>query len=324
MTTAELRPYDPAQQREICPPVSDLFGDEPVLARELMTDPSAPSAVADATEQLSWAHARGPEDVETGTAQRAALRTLGCEACVLAGCQVAEALDTQATTAESEVPILRVVDQLLSAPTWLKAARARAFGEDRMKSLADNRSAVREAIKSGNLDPVELLGGVESAFLGTADARSFPELAGINTVSDPQNPLERHLIQPGERSKPPVEVIDATSAIPQTVDPAPREEQGVMTQKLLGRIVNVDKEGQPLILDPDNTMQKVLRTQPGGPGKLCELRMTGKNRMYVSVTPPKDGEPTRVIILGSHGGDEATQNAFINALLKPDAVDLRP
>lgn len=111
------------------------------------------------------------------------------------------------------------------------------------------------------------------------------------------------------------EFVDASNAI-HFKGPQPSEnELAVLCGKFLGRMVEVGPDGRPLLLAPDNTMQKVISTLPGG-AVLCEMRMSGKNRLYFTVVQSAPDEPVRVVFLGAHGGDAGTQRDFINVALR--------
>jgi len=108
-------------------------------------------------------------------------------------------------------------------------------------------------------------------------------------------------------------VIDASGAIDFHTkhDLSPQDsEYGVLVAKFLERLEAPDKKGNPQILSPDNKMQKAI-----GNG-VHEIRMVDKNRMYFALAPgTKDNPETRIVLLGAHGGDEDTQDEFIQAVL---------
>jgi hypothetical protein len=129
----------------------------------------------------------------------------------------------------------------------------------------------------------------------TADTR----IAGVTMVTDT-----------GQR----FEFVDASKCIDfKGVQPSANE-FAVLCGKFLGRIIETSHDNKPLIMTPDNKMQKTISSVPGG--QLYEMRMSGKNRLYFTVRQPVQGEPIRIIFLGAHGGDADTQRDFINNALK--------
>lgn len=316
MNTPDQQTTQP--RTEICLPVSESFGSiDPNELTEMMTYTDASELSSSIADQVSWTHAERDGDVESGIASVRAIKALGCETCVLAGCQVRDILNEQGPSSP-ERQTLAVIDQLLSAPKWLKAARVNVFGQEEFDKLAAPEY-VKQQMQKGELNPVELLGDTESTFIGTADPRTIPELANVNLKEGAEH-LERHVIKKIGEKGPGVEVIDATAAVDTGVEPAETTQLMNLVNKLLTRIRGVDERGMPQILTPDSKMQSSLhvKVQPGAIGRFDELRMNGKNRLYLVVTPPKDSEPARVVILGSHGGDAKTQERLIaNVIVSP-------
>ena len=114
-------------------------------------------------------------------------------------------------------------------------------------------------------------------------------------------------------------VLDASESAASRQATHNRESVGeyvILCGKLLGRMVDVGPDGMPQIMRQDQKMQKSI--SPINGGTLFEMRMNGKDRLYFTVVKQPEGEqgPTaRIVILGSHGGDERTQQEFIDRLL---------
>ena len=309
------QPLAPSQT--ICAPVAEIFGDEPGFAKELMQDPGSVGDVGSLTTNLRWNYAgaspRPNEAYLSGESAGAAIQALGCNSCTFAGvCLVKESL-TAETPDEKKMDI---AEQLLSAPGWLKVVRAgHQFNGVRIGEL-DGKKIV-EAIDSGKLSRDEILGGVISSEIGITQAADLPELTGFaydSQVAD--TALKRYLIEPINGQAPPVEVIDASGLIDhRRVQPASPKNLAILYRKFLSNIVQADSSGRSHILEPDMTMQKQIHSQHEGQGKLFEIRMSGKSRLYFTVTAPDDTKPCRVVIIGSHGDTEADQKDFIDASL---------
>ena len=301
---------------EYCPPVVTHLGEAPTVVAELLGDAEVGQALAaDTAEQFTAANARSGEDLENGRAASSAILALGCEACTLAGCEVRANLNEQVLQGEA----LRTADQLITAPTWLNAVRVNRFGPERFALLQDREYVVHEATENGGL--TELLGGVTNDFGGIIyDPTTVPEYAGLTfrkTEAGTTKPMESHIIKPLDGAAPAVEVVDARDALnTSNVAPAPPKQEGILLEKLIGRMMSVDGNGIPQILTADNKMQKRLAAQPNSTGTVFELRMEGKNRMYVLVAPTHhDQAPYRITILGSHGDNEQDQQRFIGSVI---------
>jgi len=301
-----------ALPQEQCAPVGDEFGTP--ASPELLQDPEFKEVVEEMSANLIAAHAIVAEDLESGEAAGRALKSLGCVACELSTvCTVRETLTERAESGRETQAILDKAKMISNAPTWLKAARFNKSGMtpgDIQTLLTDNNAAA-EAMENGVLD--RLIGDATNKPLKPTTKDEIPEVAGVSVVPK-DKPLRTDEITNKHGQK--FVVVDATNQnYPrENVTAESRAEYGILTAKLVDRMNALGPDGKPLVLTPDNKMQKQLRHT--GSGSVYEIRMRGKNRLYISVTPSPENTTdavARIVILGAHGGDASTQRAFIDS-----------
>jgi hypothetical protein len=296
--------------QEICVPLALEIGEPPELA--LMLDPDFAQEMQGVADRVQWENARGGNEFDTGKAAERAIATIGCDACKLSGvCVVRTKLEDKVESGRTETGLERTATMLAAAPQWLAAARINRSGADpnALRETINDREQTKKALADGTLDATELLAGVANETEGFATKQDLPELSGFAGVDPDQKiELQRLVADNGDIFL----VADASSTVNFRGEPLPPTEYGILTGKLLERMTHRGQDGKPQVQSPDNTMQKVLRTTPTG--HLDEVRMSGKNRLYVTVTPDQEQNLTRIVILGSHGGDAATQQAFLNKL----------
>ena len=251
-----------------------------------------------------------PRDIPYKGATRA-MGVLGCDNCIIrddcplgANLQVARSYHSILLGVAQEVA-LDATGSTPEGPQWLKLAR-----ESRTRIPIDifiNTPEAENAPSWFNLD--EVRAGIADEGPQEFTKAQVSELGILQNLSDNTVLTGNRLtaIVHGDQFM----LIDASEHIA-TGEAAPALAQRILLGKLLGRLVERDGTGKPHILSPDNTTQKVIRTLDNGV-MLCEIRMAGKNRLYVTINPNES--TTRIIMLGSHGGDAKTQQKFLNAVL---------
>lgn len=300
--------------QEQCAPVGDEFGSP--ASPELLRDPGFKDVIDEMSTNLAAAHAVLAEDLNNGEAAGRALKALGCAACELSqACTVRETLEERQEIGREGQAILDKATMIAGAPTWLKAARFNKSGMSAadVQSLLTDDEAAAQAMQEGVLD--RLVGEVTNKTLKPTSKENLPEVADISAVPEGK-PLRTDEVTNKHGQK--FVVVDATNQdYPRAnVTEGSRAEYGILTAKLVDRMNALGPDGMPLVLSQDHVMQKRLRH--AGSASVYEIRMSGKNRLYASVTPAPEnteGAVARIVILGVHGGDASTQRKFIDSSL---------
>lgn len=277
--------------------------------RDVLQAPEFRAELTEIAEQQEYANVRAHDDLETGRAAERAVQEIGCASCLLADvCVINETLTGKAEAGAEHEAFMDKAVMLASAPKWLTAARISRAGIDGASLVEKLKGSVEEQDEAINQAPLEdLVGGVENHIADEVTKDQIPILASHTKIA-PDAKLEIHDVSTAAGN---YRVVDASAAVGFKGANLDAASYGVLSNKLLARMEEVDSTGQPQIFTADNKMQKVISKQ--GDSTLFELRMNGKNRMYLWVTHGKqEGDPNEVVILGSHGGDESTQRAFIN------------
>jgi hypothetical protein len=291
-----------------CPPLgTDIDRDvqnmllEPDLRQEFAAD------FDQAANDVEQANVWRTEDLENGTAAQRAME-IGCSACALADvCVIKEALETRFTEGKEHESFMNVATMLASAPAWLSAARINRSGVDGVQMLKKLGSAdeAERLYAAGELPLRSLVGKTTNHISDEISKKDHPLLRTLDKV-DPEARLSIYEIETPVGT---YDVIDASKAVGFNGEPLGPHEYGNLTSKLLNRMEEADNTGKAQIFTADNKMQKVISKR--GDATLFEMRMSGKNRLYFWASQPKNGN-AQITIIGSHGGDEATQHRFID------------
>lgn len=296
--------------KEICTPLAIEIGEPPELA--LMLDPGFEQEMQAVANRVQWENARDDNELDTGRAAKRAIAAMGCDACKLSGvCVVRTKLEDKIESGKTEMSLERTATMLAAAPQWLAAARINRSGVDpaALHETISDRERAKKALADGTLDAAVLLAEVTNETEGLVTKQDLPELSGFAGVDpDKKVELQRLATDNGDVFL----VADASNMVNFRSAPLPGAEYGVLAGKLLERMAQRGQNGKPQVQSPDNTMQKVLRAT--AIGHFDEIRMSGKNRLYATVTPDPEQNLTRIVILGNHGGDASTQQAFLNKL----------
>ena len=299
-------------QQPACLPVREEFGAPPDVG--LMQEPEFRPVIEEVTTRLEATNTHTAAELETGEAAGRALKALGCAACELSPvCMVRKNLEERVVVGEANRELMDKVSMLASAPAWLTAARINQTGAtpEKLATLAGDPEKIEAAIASGDLNLDELLGGTTNSLEAVyTDAGQLPEelqkLKNVRLNAGAQLEAQHITTKRGDSFI----VIDATSAFPYKGEQATTEDYGILSAKLLNRMAEHDVSGKPQILSGDNAMQKPIKR--AADGNIYELRMNGKNRMYIMINSQDNGEPDRITILGTHGGNAQTQREFID------------
>jgi hypothetical protein len=163
-----------------------------------------------------------------------------------------------------------------------------------------------QAYAAGVLPLDSLIGKTTNHISAEVTEKDLPILAATRKVA-PDDMFTVHEIDTPAAT---YDVIDASEALNFKGEPLDPKEYGNLASKLLNRMEEVNASGEPQIFTAENTMQKVITKH--GNATLFEMRMAGKNRLYFWASQSEDANP-QIIILGSHSGDDATQQAFIDS-----------
>lgn len=298
---------------EVCIPVSNEIGTPPDIA--LMVDPDFNQEMKEVADRVESTHTWQTNELDNGEAAQRAITTLGCDACKLSEvCVVRSTLGDKVEAGKENGDLQESLTMLASAPRWLAAARLGKTNTDtaELRSIISDTERTKTALADGTLDTQKLLAGIENHPEGLMGKANLPELAGIDSI-DANTQFEAQRIETENGNQ--FIVIDASAAVGFKEKPLTSGEYGVLATKFLDRLTELDQTGQPQILNPDNTQQKVVRNTTVG--HIDEVRRGGKkDRLYVSIAPASEavGETTRLVILGDHGGDYSTQDAFFKLM----------
>lgn len=299
---------------EPCAPVANEIGNPPEV--ELLEDFS--DVLTDVAYQAEAAHTRNPMELDTGEAAKRAQLALGCAGCILAEvCPTREALDTKIEEGEKNAELLPKLQMIAASPAWLTDVRLVQNGltaED-LRVKTRTVESTLAALDDGSLDVDAFLGDVKNSPEKMVSKKDIPELANFASIN-PDAVLSPHNIETKNGDH--FVVIDASNDVGFHESAPEGNGYNILLSKLLGRMSAQNAQGNPLVLtvDPNNTaMQKSIRRLDNS--DVFEMRMGGKNRLYFSVSRPQDRPDltARVIILGAHGGDEKTQQNFINRVI---------
>lgn len=300
-----------------CVTVLDEFG--PPEAG-LLSDPDYRLIAADVAHDLEQIEELTARDFYTitdsaercGLAADRVLTALGCNSCSVAvDCQVRTELERDRAEGQRAAVFNSQLRMLRESPAWL--TKIRLAGQPEMSrtvlSLQNDSEALAAAVNDGRVD-LGIFLGVSNESGKKYTKADVPELQAIDTLK-PDTEIQAHTITT-ERGKQ-FEVIDASNAVGFTKEPLGVHEQAILFSKLLNRFSEVDAQDNPQILSCDSKMQKPLFKLGGV--QVYEMRMSGKNRLYFAVDNSNPQTAPRVTILGSHGGDENTQRAFLDVTL---------
>jgi hypothetical protein len=267
--------------------------------------------IFETSRELEAINTYDAREQNTGVGARRAIKMLGCAACDLGQvnlCTVKTDLESRAEAAETNAEAFNQLDMLASAPSWLNAARINLSGmsSEALAAQVEDDESAKAFVASGGLQ--EFFADTTNSFEGVFNKKDLPELQGMAAI-DEQTPLTGTRIE--TKNGDTFTVIDASSAVGYTGPSIDATSYGVLTGKMLNRMQERDPRGNPQILNEDFKMQKTLASRlPNAP--ITEFRMTGKNRLYATITPDAGETTARIVILGSHGGDAKTQNDFID------------
>lgn len=297
-----------------CGPVQQEFGRPP--DPDLLHDPAFSGVVTDVAANLEAAHAYLDMGEERGAAAQKVLDDLGCVACELnVTCPVNRTLKEKVATGQANRELRQKAAMFQNAPAWLTIARLNQPSispevSKKILAAAGDVHKTDELLESGELDLDQLLGDVTNELAGTYTKATLPELQKVRNA-DPDAVIGGHTITTQNGDK--FTVLDASKAVGFSGTAPSRADYIVMVNKLLGRMSSRDEQGKPQILNADGKMQSPIYQLNGVP--VFELRMNGKNRMYLAIDSSQTEEPPRITILGSHGGDAETQRAFLDVAL---------
>lgn len=307
---------------ETCPPVEEFFGDSET-ARELMatSDQGAEEVARDiATSQRDIT--KSDQSIPAGSTENqirsehdpneidSTRKRLGCISCEA---ELFCLVNKELMEIEANERAHNIVGMLQGAPRWLQLARASRYGEKDFSELSRNKDDLERLITEGRVKPSELLTKVENELIAPVLASELPELKGLVLIN-PDAPLELHEVKclnTGVKA----EVIDARIAT--FLDKNERlgiKDEKILYKKLLEKLEATDKDRNSTLLTPDHTIQKLLRTQPAAGGKLYEIRMAQKKRLYIMVGDTKGSAPLRVVIVGESSTEDG-QSAYISRLV---------
>lgn len=294
-----------------CEPVTWTFGDP--IDHELFYHPEMRDEHETIALNVQGVHARHDKSIETGEAAQRAVESLGCTACSLAvSCPVRTILTDKIESAENATRFADITREIVEAPDWLAAARLNNpdVNPERLQQIASDQEVALEALMNGELETY--ISGVTSKPAGNFRKTDLPEIALISAIKEDAT-LEAYDIQTetGHRYT----VIDASGANTSRANDSPEDRRryfGILCEKFVGRLQGTGKNGLPLVLQPDSKQQKAIQSY--GLYRMDEMRKAGKDRMYFMVTRATyDSDITaRIVLLGSHGGNEATQQTFID------------
>lgn len=301
---------------EDCHPVSREFGSPPDVdfMDELQEDPSTFAEIA---QEIEMGFTRQLEEATNGEAARRALE-LGCKVCEISEvCSIKPVLEERVMIDQENSRLLEKIQMIDTAQDWLVAARVNRLKDSQVDITQDPEKVD------------DLLANTTNEINGIFTIKDFPELDRIPNL-DPEATVESQTILTESGNK--FEVIDISTEIDFRGAYLGSQEYGVLCSKLLERMDCNDKSGEPSVMSPDNIMQKPIKEGCSSDGKsgslkglvdlgssgarLYELRKSNKDRMYFIATKTPD-DSKRIIILGSHGGNEKTQINFLNKI-KPN------
>jgi hypothetical protein len=294
-----------------CKYVSREIGTDPELKKIFFEDHDL---VNQTTEIIEIAHDR-PRRVsptqaaleqEMGlreSAQRV-LAALACSACQLRDeCTVKQKLEEHASLYALFEKAVQHFTRHATGPDWLQQGR-------RQRAEYPDIGSFQDAARNEGFLPFSLLGaGVDiEPEKYTLTRNQLPELDNISIIKDDASLPGVRLTTKNHNFI----VVDAREVVGLDDHLPNPEELRVLYGKFLGRIIEETPEGVPHILEPDNTMQKVISQTETG--RVDELRMSGKNRFYITIHRAENY--IRIVLLGIHGGDASTQSKFIASLLR--------
>jgi hypothetical protein len=296
-----------------CEPVRVEFGDP--LDRGLLYDTALEDVHMEIANNIEASHAQTATYLEDGTAANRAIQALGCTACdIVTTCPVREILEQKATLGQERLNIEKLAHEIVEAPRWLKVARQHngIITSERMEQIISDTDVAREALEDGTIDAY--LGSIRSSKkIGTMTKADLSEISDIPAI-DEHELLDAYEIRTAAGHT--FTVIDASlnNDRRDNVSEENRREYGILCTKFVARLSQVGQNDSPLIMHQDQIIQKTIMQL--GDGRIDELRMSGKNRFYVSIKkqPEGSGVVARIVLLGSHGGDASTQRKFINTI----------
>lgn len=301
-----------------CAPVGAEFGTPP--NQELLNDPNIAEVIEEVGDRLGAAHPTnsyaGNETVRRGQEAALAIKAIGCTACELSNtCAVQTNLEERVSLGQKTANILEKTEMIGNAPTWLSAARLQTSGmtSKDIRTLVTDWGAAQEAIQDGTLD--RFIGATTNRAAKPVIKAQLPELAAIGSIPK-DKPLRSDIVT--VKTGKTFTVVDASvdHGSKDSITDESRKEYGILCAKLVERMGSDDRSGDPQIFHQDQKMQKTIRRL--GDAELYEMRMSGKNRLYFTVTKTPDDESGsigRIVILGAHGGDASTQRKFIDVSL---------
>lgn len=299
---------------EPCAPVTNEIGNPPEV--DLLEDFS--DVLADVAYEAEAAHTRNPMELDTGEAAKRAQLALGCAGCILAEvCPTKGTLDTRIDEGEKNAELLPKLQMIATSPAWLTDVRLvqNNMTKDELEAKIKTPESTLAALEDGSLDVDAFVGDVKNSPEKMVSKKNIPELANFASI-DPDAVLSPHNVETKNGDH--FVVIDASNEVGFHESAPEGNGYNILLSKLLGRMSAQNAQGNPLVLtvDPNNTaMQKSIRRLDNS--DVFEMRMGGKNRLYFSVARPQDRPDltARIIILGAHGGDEKTQQNFINRVI---------
>ncbi len=312
---------------QICPPVKKEVEDELSLLAEI------PGVANDIANNQIWSTLPPPTESSPrfidkdlykicieGIQARTVIKRLGCSTCASADiCLVGDILENRAAIGERATAYNDVISMLVNAPIWLKNLRLKLTGPPPPKDEEINEESLTE--------PQRRLANVLNEPLNPKTIGDMPSIKAIDGINK-KEPIQGYRIkwlpssdessqEKGSQRKGEAEVYDARDLIPGirrfTLG---EKESNILFEKLVEQITQIDSNGHPQIETPDHNITKIIKRW-NGEGRLIEVRMSGKDRLYITVEKSRkpDIPITRIVIIGEHGGNDDTQRDFLAALL---------
>lgn|GEM_PF-2352124 len=293
----------------------ELIGTSPEEAEAL-----AYSAAVSATESLPWKDRQGPIPSQ---AARIALR---CMDCVLTDvCPIDVQLSNFAERQEALQKRQEdegVFDAVLGGPKWLLIHGLHQNNLTTKKL----REVVTAAVQSNNrtgilqdagIDIASLHAGITYRKIANLAQGDFPSvLQHALTAVRNNKSFETHTVDFNDGALRTIAVTDLTPVNGFNGVMPSEQEYGILIAKLVEAMRGVDANGQ--LPNLNLRMVNIIRNFEGG-GKVLEMRMGGKNRMYsvffsIFSETDENGLPMyRMVIIGAHGGNADTQKDFLSA-----------
>lgn len=257
------------------------------------------------------------ELIDRGDLAEVVKASFGCSACVAyEQCGVRANLDRHRKIGEASKEMRGILEMIRKAPDWL--AEVRSYQRQTTLLSDPDVEEISSSDVTGDYVDRYLKSARDNLFGSTnhelppVSPSDIPEWSDLKIGSQSAS-VQGTLVESLDNGLE-LEVYDASELVgSKASDSLDADNRRILMNKFYALLLSEDELGRPQIMYPDSTQSKVLRSKLQG-GTLCEVRMSGKNRLYFILG--HDSEPMRVTILGGHGGDTNTQNKFIDDLFK--------